>query len=650
VNDRLSEHSKSTLPPVVARPLHPVLFTEVKVSDGIWAPRQRAVREHTLPFLYGQLERYGVIEGLNVHLPPGPLSVPFNGRPTTPVMYWDSDIGKWIEMAAYTLASKRDPALEARIDDLIARIAKAQQPDGYFNSYFIRREPDKRWTNLRDWHELYNAGHLIEGAIAYAQATGKDEFLKIMCRYADYVASIFGRGKDQKRGYCGHPEVELALFRLYRHTGERRYLDLAYYFVDERGRQPHFFDQEARARGDDPAAMYHGTYEYNQSHVPVREQTQVVGHAVRATYLYSAMADLAGEMSDAGLLEACKHLWNDLVGKRLYVTGGLGPSARNEGFTTDYDLPNETAYAETCASIGLIFWAHRLMQIDLDARYADIMELALYNNALSGLALDGEHFFYDNPLASRGGHHRWQWHRCPCCPPNIGRLVASIGQYVYSAGRSEVAVHLYIKGSAAIALDEGTMTLSQTTEYPWDGTVAIAVACERPMEVTLALRIPGWCRGAKLAVNGSAIDLVDVTDRGYARIRRRWKTGDQVSLVLDMPAERIYANPEVRANFGRVALKRGPIVYCMEATDNTVPVHRVALPRESAIDAEFDGSLLGGAGTLRATAAAVRFGDETALYTSDPPQVDSPVTIRAIPYYLWDHREPGEMSVWLQEL
>jgi DUF1680 family protein len=649
VNDRSSKLAESVARPGVAAPLKPVSFTDVKLDDGIWAPRQRAVREHTLPFFYGQLERNGVLEALDVHLPPGPLRIPFNGRPTTAVMYWDSDIGKWIEMAGYTLATQRDAALEAEIDGVVARIAKAQQPDGYFNSYFIRREPAKRWTNLRDWHELYNAGHLIEGAIAYHQATGKDALLKIMFRYVDHIAGMFGRGEGQKRGYCGHPEIELALVRLYRHTGDRRYLDLASYFVDERGRQPHYFDQEARARGDDPNAMFHGTYEYNQSHVPVREQTQVVGHAVRATYLYSAMADLAGETGDATLLDACKRLWNDLVSKRLYVTGGLGPSARNEGFTTDYDLPNETAYAETCASVGLIFWAHRLMQIDRDARYADIMELALYNNALSGLALDGEHFFYDNPLASRGGHHRWQWHRCPCCPPNIGRLVASVGQYIYSAGPREIAVHLYVQGSATIALDGATITLSQTTAYPWDGAVNLGIDCDRPLDLTLTLRIPGWCRSAKLAVNGTAIDLKTITDRGYARIERRWQPGDQVSLALDMPPERIYANPEVRADFGRVALKRGPIVYCVEATDNTVPLHRVMLPREAAIVAEFDGDLLGGAGTLKTKAAAVRFKDEAALYTTDPPQLDPPVTISAIPYYLWDHREPGEMSVWLQE-
>lgn len=650
MNDQPRDTAARIAPAGAAKPLHAVPFTAVELTDRIWAPRQRTVRERTVPFFYGQLERQGVLEGLNVDLPAGPLRVPFNGRPTTPVMYWDSDIGKWIEMAAYTLAHRRDPALEAQVDDVIARIAKGQLADGYFNSYFIRREPVKRWTNLRDCHELYNAGHLIEGAVAYAQATGKDNLLNVMRRYVDHIASILGRGEGQKRGYCGHPEIELALVRLYRHTRERRYLDLARYFVDERGREPHYFDQEARARGEDPAAMFHGTYEYNQSHAPVREQRQVVGHAVRATYLYSAMADLAGETGDATLLDACKRLWADLTGKRMYVTGGLGPAARNEGFTADYDLPNETAYAETCASVGLIFWAHRLMQVDRDARYADIMEVALYNNALSGLALDGEHFFYDNPLASRGDHHRWQWHRCPCCPPNIGRLVASVGQYVYSAGDDEIAVHLYVQSRAAIALGGAKLTLSQETEYPWSGAVAIEIEGDRPAEFTLALRIPGWCRKARLEVNGEAADLMAATARGYARIKRLWRPGDKIGLTLDMPAERIYANPEVRADFGRVALKRGPIVYCLEAADNTAPPHRVALPRGAVVTAGFDGKLLGGVGTLETEAAIVRFKDETALYASDPPQIEQPVAIRAVPYHVWDHRAPGEMCVWLREL
>ncbi len=642
---RASTHNHATSHS--ARRYQPVPFTAVEIHDDLWAPRQKSVRTGTIPFLFRQSEKYGVFEALNVHLPPGPLSVPFNGRPTTPVMYWDSDIGKWIEMASYTLATQYDAKLDAEIDSIIARIANAQQPDGYFNTYFIRREPAKRWTNLRDWHELYCAGHLMEAAVAHAQATGKTSLLDIMCRYADHIATMFGPGPSQRRGYCGHPEVELALVRLYHHTGEQRYLDLARYFVDERGRQPHYFDQEARARGEEPKDYFHSNYQYSQSHMPVREQSQVVGHAVRAMYLYSAMADLAGETGDAALRATCDRLWADLTGKRLYVTGGLGPSARNEGFTTDYDLPNETAYAETCAAIGLIFWSHRLLQIDGDARYADMMELALYNGAISGLARDGEHFFYDNPLASRGDHHRWQWHRCPCCPANIGRLVASLGQYVYSTGRDEAAVHLYVRGRAQLALAGTNVALTQETNYPWDGAVTIGVAPERASEFTLRLRIPGWCPAAKVSVNGTQVDVASSLDKGYVQLRRRWQPGDRVNLALDMPISRLYAHPDVRADLGRVALKRGPIVYCLEAVDHKVPLHRIALPRSAQLQPRFEPELLGGIGTLVGEAVAVRPTDST-LYAGAPPAFE-PVAIRAVPYHIWDHREPGEMSVWLRE-
>lgn len=625
-----------------------VPFTAVELQDGLWSARQNAVRERTVPFLHAQYEKNGLFEALDVDSPPGPLRIPFNNRPNTAVMYWDSDIAKWIEMASYTLATHYDAALDARIDDLVARIAKAQRPDGYFNTYFIRREPAKRWTNLRDWHELYCAGHLIEAAVAHRQVTGKPALLDVMQRYADYIATVFGPGPNQRRGYCGHPEIELALVKLARLTGERRYLELAKFFVDERGRQPHYFDQEARARGEDPAAQYYGTYEYSQSHVPVREQRQVVGHAVRAMYLYSAMADLAGECGDRSLMDACKTLWADLTGKRLYVTGGLGPSARNEGFTADYDLPNETAYAETCAAVGLIFWAHRMLLVEHDARYADMMELALYNGALSGLSLDGEHFFYDNPLASRGEHRRWTWHRCPCCPPNIGRLIASLGQYVYSTGPGEAAVHLYIAGRARLSLGGVNVVLTQATQYPWDGAIALQVEPERPAEFALRLRVPGWCRSARLQVNGEEIDLEAVMDRGYAHIRRRWRKGDAVVLSLAMPAERIYAHPDVAADIGRVALKRGPIVYCVEGNDNNVPMHRIALPRGNPIAARFEPGLLSGVGTLAAEAVVVR-SEENALYRTDPPGAQ-PTTIRAIPYSFWSNRDPAAMSVWIREV
>ncbi|MBI3514013.1 MAG: glycoside hydrolase family 127 protein, partial [Proteobacteria bacterium] len=558
----------------------PVPFTAVQLDDGLWAPRQRVVRERTVPFLYGQMEKIGTIEALEVTKPPGPLAFPYRKNNTsTSVMYWDSDIAKWIETASYTLATHSDPALAALIDDVVARIAKAQELDGYFNSFFQRREPAKKWTNLRDWHELYCAGHMIEGAVAHARATRKDNLLSIVLRQVDHIAKRFGTGPDQKRGYCGHPEIELALVKLYRLTGERRHLDLASYFVDERGRQPHYFDIEAWARGADPKDYWHVTYEHNQSHLPARALDRVTGHAVRAMYFYSAMADLAAEHDDAALLAACRRLWTDLTTKRMYVTGGLGPAESNEGFTTEYDLPNETAYAETCAAVGLVFWAHRMALLEGDARYADTMELALYNGALSGLSLDGERYFYENPLASRGNHHRWVWHRCPCCPPNIARLVASLGGYVYSTAPGEAAVHLYIAGRGRFEIDGTPVTVTQATTYPWDGAVALTVAPDKPADFTLALRIPGWCRGARLAINGVGVDLAGAVARGYARITRQWRGGDRITLDLDMPVERIHAHPDVRPDQGRVALKRGPIVYCLEAVDNPAPPARIVLPR-----------------------------------------------------------------------
>ena len=632
-----------------ARPHVAVPFTQVRLQDDLWKPRQAAVREHTVPFLHDQYEKNGLFEALDVDRPPGPLRIPFNNRPNTAVMYWDSDIAKWIETASYGLAEQSDPALEARIDDLIARIAKAQRSDGYFNSYFIRREPAKRWTNLRDWHELYCAGHLIEAAVAYAQVTGKKTLVDVVLRYVDYIASVFGPAPDQKRGYCGHPEIELALVKLYRYTGDRRHLELARFFIDERGRQPHYFDQEATARGDDPAGQFYGTYEYSQSHVPVREQRQVVGHAVRAMYLYSAMADLAVAFGDPTLMSACRTLWQDLTSKRLYITGGLGPSARNEGFTADYDLPNETAYAETCAAVGLVFWAHRMLLADGDARYADTMELALYNGALSGLSLDGKRFFYDNPLASRGENQRWTWHRCPCCPPNIGRLVASLGQYVYSVGEDEAAVHLYIAGRAQICIRGVAIALQQATHYPWDGVIRFRIDPARSVQFALRLRIPGWCRAARLAVNGVPVDVASVTDRGYAHLSRLWQQHDQVELHLDMQPERIYANPRVAADAGRVALKRGPIVYCLEGNDNHTPLYGIALPRSCPVEPHYDPALLTGVGTLSADAVALQSWETDTLYRTDPPGTQ-PTTLRAIPYSFWNNRAPGEMAVWIREI
>ncbi|MBE7203894.1 MAG: glycoside hydrolase family 127 protein, partial [Parafilimonas terrae] len=387
--------------------------------EGFFGPRLDTIAAVTAHTLLDRCIAAGMLDQVDPDRPNPGLRIPYQGDNSTVTtqMFWDSDLGKSIEAAAYALFRKPDPALEARIDAIVDAYARLQDTDGYLNSWYQRIEPGKRWTNLRDCHELYDAGHLIEGAVAYYHATGKRRLLDIVARYADHIARVLGPGPGQKPGYCGHPEIELALVKLGRATGEQRYLDLARYFVDQRGARPSYFDAEARERGEDPATYHFGTYQYSQSHEPVREQRHVVGHAVRAAYLYSGMADVATEFGDDSLTPALEALWSHLVDRNLYVTGGFGPSAHNEGLTFDYDLPNETAYAETCAAVALVFWASRMLGRGPDRRYADVMEQALYNGALVGLSLDGTRFFYDNPLESRGAHHRWTWHRCPCCPP-----------------------------------------------------------------------------------------------------------------------------------------------------------------------------------------------------------------------------------------
>jgi len=621
----------------------------VRVDDPFWSPRVASVRSGTVPVFYERCREAGILDHIDPDIADKPQRDLAGIHGFSTQRFWDSDIGKLIEMAGYVLLLGRDAELEARIDALIDRLDRMQQPDGYLNSWFIYQEPGKRWTNLRDDHELYCAGHLIEGAIAYFQATGKRALLDIMCRYADLIAATFGAGPGQKRGYCGHPEIELALVELARATGEKRYLDLARYFIEERGRQPHYYDAEARARGADPAAWHFGSYEYCQAHLPVREQTKVVGHAVRAMYLYSGMAEIAAETGDASLKAAGERLWRDLVSKRLYVTGGMGPSATNEGFTADYDLPNRTAYAETCAAVGLVFWASRMLRMGPDRRYADMMELALYNGALSGLSLDGTLFFYENPLESRGDHRRWKWHRCPCCPPNIGRLIASLGRYVYGVSADAIAVHLFIGSDAKLTVANTAVRVTQRTHYPWEGSVSITIEPEHPVEFELAVRIPGWCPNAILRLNGAQLMRGDmVIDAGYARIRRRWSVRDRVELVMPMPVERLRANPEVADDAGRVALRRGPLVYCLEGVDNAVPLNRLTLADRTTITPAFDDALLGGMVTLSAAASAeTSEGWEGALYRNAPPN-RAPAAIKAIPYFAWDNRDAGEMLVWIR--
>ncbi|RVA70944.1 beta-L-arabinofuranosidase domain-containing protein, partial [Mesorhizobium sp. M7A.F.Ca.CA.001.11.2.1] len=569
-----SPSAKTGKPKLAFRPL-PVPQVDV---HGFWGDRADAVAARTADILYERCVEARMLEQIDPDRPSPGIVIPFHspspdeadrqgaeftGSTVTTQMFWDSDLGKTIETAAYSLYRRKNPELEKKIDAVIDMYGRLQQEDGYLSSWYQRIQPGKRWTNLRDCHELYCAGHLIEGAVAYYQATGKRKLLDIMCRYADHIASVLGPEPGKKKGYCGHEEIELALVKLARVTGERKYMELARYFIDQRGQQPHYFDEEARARGADPKAYHFKTYEYSQSHIPVREQNKVVGHAVRAMYLYSGMADIATEYGDDTLRAALDLLWDDLTTKSLYITGGLGPSAHNEGFTSDYDLPNESAYAETCAAVGLVFWASRMLGMGPNARYADMMERALYNGSISGLSLDGSLFFYENPLESRGKHNRWKWHRCPCCPPNIGRMVASIGSYFYSLADDALAVHLYGDSTARFDISGVPVSLTQVSSYPWDGAVDIMLEPRAPVEFTLHLRIPAWSASAGLKINGEAIRLADITSDGYAAIKRTWKKGDNVRLDLEMPIERLYANPQVRQDSGRVALSRGPLIYCV---------------------------------------------------------------------------------------
>jgi len=627
----------------------PVPFAEVRLTGPFWRERLEVVLKRTIPSQHAKLAEVGILESLKLPKPVPPLKMPRNNHGFTVQVFWDSDVGKWIEAAAYALAHRRDPDIEAKIDAIIEDLAAAQSPDGYLNCWYNGREPDKRWTNLRDNHELYNAGHLLEGAIAYFRITGRRRFLDIMERYVDHIAATFGTGPGQKRGYPGHQEIELALYKLYRLTGDKRRLDLARYFIDERGLEPpHYFTQEAIARGDDPAKYWARTYEYNQSHLPVREQTKVVGHAVRAMYMLSAMADLAAELDDEGLKRACETLWRDVTTAQMYVTAGLGPKETNEGFTEPYDLPNETAYAETCASVALIFWAQRMLHLDLDGDYADVMERALFNGALSGLSREGTHYFYSNPLESRGQHKRWAWHICPCCTMNVARLVASVGGYFLSTSADGVAFHLYGGLDANVAVGGTKVALRETSDYPWSGEIRIEVDPEAAAAFDLKLRVPGWVRSAKATVNGEPIPLAG--NSGYATIQRRWSKGDVVTLTLPMPAERLYAHPNVRMDVGRVALRRGPLIYCVEEADNPgQPVQTLELKRAAPIEAKQRADLFGGVVTLEAPAKRLVPGDaEGALYSTAPPATRD-ATLTALPYYLWANREPGSMQVWIAE-
>jgi DUF1680 family protein len=642
--------ARNAAPAALDYPIRPVPFTQVKFTDSFWAPRLETNRTVSVPYALRMNEETGRVD--NFRKAARLLTGPHQGR-----RFNDSDVYKSMEAAAYTLRLHPDAALEKTLDDLIVLIAKAQEPDGYL---YTTRTNDpahpapgagpERWSNLRVSHELYNVGHMYEAAVAHFQATGKRAFLAIAEKNAGLLLRTFGTGPGQRRGFPGHQEIEIGLSKLFRASGNRAYLDLAKFFLDERG---HYFGGERQAPGD-PFAVYDSD-EYMQNHKPVLEQDEAVGHAVRAMYMYSGMADVAALGGYPEYVTAIDRLWLNVAGRKQYLTGGVGARSGSEAFGSAYELPNAEAYTETCAAIGNALWNYRLFLLHGEAKYMDVFERVLYNGLLSGVSLGGDRFFYQNPLESAGGYERSPWFEVACCPPNMTRFLPSLPGYVYATKDDTIFVNLFIAGEGDVEVDGRKVRLAQQTRYPWDGEIKLTVSAARSGEFELALRIPGWAgdeamptdlyrfldaNAAKpgLKVNGQAAPL-DIRD-GYVRIRRTWKNGDTAELSLPMPIRRIVAHDSVAADSGRVALQRGPIVFAAEGVDNDGRVFDFFLPDTATLAAEFRPSLLNG--------VVVIMGNTFALSKDAAGKIrDEVMPLLAIPYYAWANRGPGQMLVWL---
>lgn len=561
-------------------------------------------------------------------------------------VFQDSDFYKWVEAVAYSLMNCPDPDLEKTADDAIDLVCRAQQENGYLDTYYIINGMSHIFTNLKDHHELYCMGHLIEGAVAYYEATGKDRLLQAAIRFADYVDSVFGPGEGKCKGYPGHEIAEMALLRLYEMTGKKRYFRLAQFFIDERGTKPWYWTQEAGYKKGDEIR-----YSYNQSHLPVREQQEAVGHAVRAMYLYAGMADLARLTEDKSLWNTCKNLWKSTVEEKMYITGGIGAASEGEAFSFPYDLPNDLAYAETCASIGLIFFAWRMLKQEARAEYADIMELALYNTVLSGMSLDGKRFFYVNPLEVvpeacrqdvRKAHvkpSRQKWFGCACCPPNLARTISSIGRYAFTENDDVFWIHLYVGAEITV----NGCPIKITSGFPWNGDVKLEVCRDMEEAYSFAFRIPGWCGAYDLSADGHAKRKERM---GYLYLTKKWEKGDTVCFHFPMSVTGIIANQMVRADIGKAAVKRGPLVYCLEEKDNGKNLHllKVRLPLEAEEEEVFEA----GHSFIRIGVPGVRYRlrDTGVLYQAYQVEKAEPVTLNYVPYFIWNNRGEGEMQVW----
>jgi DUF1680 family protein len=614
-----------------------VNFSQVEIQDNFWKPFIHKVSTVTIPVFIDQTE-VKTPRIRNFEKVAAKKGEKHEG------LYWDdSDVYKALEAIAYSLKNQPDAALEKKADEWIAKIDAAQQPDGYLNTYFSLSVEESRWTGMEK-HEDYCAGHLIEAAVAYYNTTGKRKFLDVAIRLADHIDNTF-RQKNVP-WVSGHQEIELALVKLYHTTANTKYLDLADWYLQQRG---HGYGKgEIWDKWKSP--------EYCQDKVPVKEQKEITGHAVRAMYLYTGAADVGAAKNDNGYMDAMKAVWEDVVYRNMYITGGIGSSGSNEGFSVDYDMPNENAYCETCASVGMVFWNQRMNLLTGDAKYIDVLERSLYNGALDGLSLSGDRFFYGNPLSSKGGYSRSEWFQCACCPANIARLVESIGDYIYTKTNDAVYVNLFVGSSANLTIQNKKVKIAQTTNYPWDGDVQITVSPEKQTKFGMYVRIPGWAQNQP--VPGDTYTFTDkdagtftllvngVTENcklanGYAFIDRTWKKGDIIKLGLPMPVRRVMAIDKVKENLNSVALQRGPLVYCFEHPDNGVQNMNIVLHDQVKMDAEFNPTLLNGVVVLKGNAPVLSVSSDGLKVSTETKSVV------AIPYYSWANRGEGSMKVWV---
>jgi len=620
-------------------PYVPVPFNRVEVNDPFWTPRLEVNRTVTIPYAFLKCEETGRIR--NFEKAAGLLSGKHEG-----IYFNDSDVYKVMEGAAYALQVRPDTMLRLYLDKVVTIMAAAQWEDGYLYTFFSipKRQPQKRWTNIRSLHELYCMGHMYEAAVAHWQVTGTKKFLNVAVKSADLVCRVFGPGK--RTDPPGHQEIEIALCKLYRATGDAKYLQQAKFFLDQRGRLGN--------RGPDGRGGLYGWY--SQDHKPVVEQREALGHAVRAAYMYCGMADVAALTGNRSYIKAIDAIWGDVVGRKLYVTGGIGAAGGHEGFGPPYELPNETAYCETCASIAMVLWSHRMFLLHGDAEYIDILERTLYNAALSGVSMKGDRFFYPNPLASRGKHARSPWFGCACCPSNIARFIPSVPGFAYATRGKDIFVNLFISGKAELKTGDNTITLRTKTRYPWEGKVNISVQPRKEESFTVFVRIPLWARNRpvptdlyrflrenqqqpEICVNGAPVPLQ--LEKGYAAVQRTWKAGDTLTVNFPLPVRRVVAHPKVAADKGRVALQRGPIVFCLEGPDNGGEVFDVILPDDADLKVRPRPDLLGGIVTITGEGKKWKVGADGRKVVVGSKK------ITAIPYYAWAHRGRAQMTVWI---